>query len=187
MKQEPPKGVSSAGALRFLHLLINAHTTSITVFTRHSFGTEALGFSGLCALGLLILVGGFSRSPDMLNYLVIWLVVLVAQRITTFRRVNQGWIEHSRYTGVPWLGFKFTRSELCAKGLVEPIICLIVGTLLMPVSETVGTFVMLGFFSLMIETAMQRQRSRVRLMAMRDAHIEQKALAEAFRGQREEF
>jgi hypothetical protein len=163
------------------------HAMCFWPIIRRDFGTEALGVPALCAMVLMAMVGAFARKPEMFAYLGFWLMMLICQRARTFRQVRQGVVRHSRYEGSPWLALCFpgVRTEGKAKRL-EPMLCLLAGAALCQVSESLGVFVMAGFFSLAIVFNIDRELDRKRLTAMRDAEIEQKWLAARFRGQVDE-
>jgi hypothetical protein len=177
-------------AFNLLYLLSNAHATCLTVFMRHSFGTEALGMSGLHALILIVVVGGFGRSPEMFQcFLPLWLYALLWQRVYTLKRVRAGARWHSRFQGYPALAmrFPFVRDERTALKVVEPMVCMVVGLLLREVSPVMGGFVLAGVFSLTLRHAIDTELIRKRLQAMRDAELEQRWLAERFRGQADDL
>ncbi len=47
MQQPQGEGITLRGGANLLYLLASGHATCITVFTRHSFGIDALGMNGL--------------------------------------------------------------------------------------------------------------------------------------------
>ena len=157
-----------------------------SVFCQSSgdFGTEALGFPAFFAMLLMLLVGAFGRLPEMFSYLACWLVVLMCQRLRTFWLVRRGVILHSRYEGYPCvaLSLPFVHKVSTAKGVIEPLLCLLAGAALDPFSHGMGVFFMVGCFSLAIVEGIHRELDRKRLAAMRDAEIEQKWLAARYRG-----
>ena len=77
------------------------------------------------------------RDPAMIYFFYAWLLAVIAERLETSRLVRKGWVEHSRYAGYPWLAMKlpFIKKPVTAKNCVEPVICLLVGALLCPLSE----------------------------------------------------
>lgn len=175
--------VSPRESLNWLKFLADAHAACLVPFFRTRFGTEGIGVSGLAAFVLILAYAGFARAPEMLTYFWAWLFAVVVQRCRTWRLVLSGWQEHSRYTGWPWLAMQlpFVRGELVAKGVGEPALCLVVGTLLCSISDALGQFVMVGFLSIGIGTAIDIQADRMRLRRMRDAAIEQRQLAQWYR------
>ena len=76
--------------------------------------------------------------------------------------------------------FPFVKSESTARA-VEPVLCVLIGSLLCMVSETLGLFVMSMSLSLMIVRAVEIEASNAQLRRMRDAKIEQEFLSERFR------
>src|SRR5690349_8329961 len=125
-QKEEPWG--NRDSLNVLLTYLNAHATACTVFLRHSFGTEALGWPGLFALLLILAVAGFKRSQGMQVYLVLWLAALACQRLYTFWLVRRGVVWHSQYQGWPWLGALFTGGNgKAAVFIIEPFLCFCTG------------------------------------------------------------
>jgi hypothetical protein len=186
--QQEGKQPTKGDMLGLLLLLANAHATCVTIFTRSRFGVEALGVRGLAAFVLMVVYGGL-RAPGMFLYLGVWLLALMIQRISTFRLVRQGWRAHSRYAGYPALAMKLPGvSERTAVMLIEPLLCVLVGALIYcTVSEGVGVFVMLSFVSLLFRLALDQEITRKRVQKMRDAELEQRYLADRFRGEVDDF
>lgn len=176
-------------SMNLLYLVASAHATCFTVFLRRGFGTEALGLNGIIALVIILLYAGETRDPYMAWYFWAWLLALIAQRLDTFLLVRKGNREHSRYDGWPniALALPFVKTEAIAKNLVEPLMCFLGGVLLCPLSESLGGFVMLGFFSLVIKRGLESQANRMQVQRLRDAEIEQRQLAERFRGQSKDY
>src|SRR5699024_1863919 len=114
----------------FLFVVVRAHATTLTVFLRRGFGSEALGWPGLWALLLLALAA--LGSPVMGYYLVAWLVALICQRALTLTSRER---RHSLDDGYPWLAMWLAKNPASACGVVEPILCLVVGTVLGAMAE----------------------------------------------------
>lgn len=117
-------------------------------------------------------------------YFMTWLFFMCANRALSQKNERLGVAIHSRYAGDPWLARWVCKSDDFAKRYVEPLICFGVGVGLMPVSEILGAFVMSGMVSLGVVQAIEWQLTRVRVMQMRDAEIEQRYHADLYRGQR---
>ena len=182
-------GENAGVAFQVAYTLANAHATCLTVFVRSRFGTRALGLNGLLAMVLIPLYGALATAPEMFPFGVAWLAVLACRRAGSLRLARRGVREHSAYDGWPWLALlcPFVRREGTAKVLVEPALCLLAGSLLMPLSQPLGGFVLVGTFTLLFKAGTDREVNRSRLRAMRDAHIESTQLAEQFRGLGDEF
>ncbi len=191
MQQQPESGDISRdfrNTVNWLYLLANAHATCITMFIRHSFGTNVPGFSGVFAMIMMILFVAESNDIRMLWFLYAWFIALICQRLRTGVLYLRGHREHSEYSGWPWLAMRipFTKSESQAKNQ-EPSLCLLLGLLLCPLSPTVGLFVMAGVVSLTIVRCMHQYAVRRQVTAIRDMQIEQQILSERMRGLRDDF
>ena len=125
MSQEQPDKMGMRKCTNPIWVLLTAHATSITIFFRNSFGKEALGWPGVFAFLLILIVGGLNKSPVMLLYLGVWLVALACQRLCTFRLVCRGGVWHSKYEGWPVLAVKLAfGNPKVAVFVVEPLLCL---------------------------------------------------------------
>ena len=181
IEQQPQQSSQSksADAFGLVYMLADIHASAIKPFIRRDFGREALGLNSFLAMWLILFTYAFSADRAMSAYLGIFFVCQAMQRARTFRLLRSGARIHSCYTGYPYVAMKvpFVRRESTAKGLIEPMICLIGGTLLCPVSVTLGGFVMCGFFSFLFINGMEREIRRKRLERMHDAEIEQRWLS----------
>jgi hypothetical protein len=183
MQQEQPQQQNDfRQAVNVCFAIANAHAACITPFIRHSFGSNYPGICGLFAVILMFFTAAESRDPRMLDYLAIWMVVVVLQRIRSFALRRRGLSVHSYYAGLPWLAMlvPFSKTENQAKNF-EPILCLVIGGFVGIWSPTVGGFVMAGFVSLTVIQGMQAEMRSRQLTAMRDLQIEQRVLSEHLR------
>jgi len=155
-----------------MYWVFNVHASCITPFIRKGFGSEALGFPGLFALGTLVFCTAV--DPHMLIWLGLWLVAVIVQRIITIRTRLKGAIIHSRWNGHPWLAMKFpfVKREETAMQFIEPMMCFAFGALLMAWSQFMGMFLMAGFISLLGRGGIEQEIFNRRLTRMRDAEIE---------------
>ncbi len=191
MPQQPEQGGFEhdfRNGVNWLYLLANAHAICITMFIRHSFGTNVPGFSGVFAVIMMMLVVAESNDIRMLWFFYAWIIALVCQRLRTGFLHARGHREHSEYSGWPWLSMRvpFTKSESQAKNQ-EPSLCVPLGAMLCPFSPTVGLFVMAGIVSLTIVRCMNQYAISRQVTAMRDMQIEQQAMSERMRGLRKDF
>lgn len=166
------------GTFNFGYLIVNAHALTLTTFLRTDFGKNALGVYGLGGFAIILFYGGLV-CPSMVIYLGLWMVSLLCQRIKQWQNRRKGVLIHSRYNGFPLLATKlFPRMrESNAKG-VEAFLCLVVGWLIMQVNPGIGIYVMCGFGTILLSEALIVEGKFKRLQDMRDAEIEQEALAE---------
>jgi hypothetical protein len=163
-------------AFGLLYFLSNIHATSIATLIRRDFGREALGWNSFLAMFLIFFVYAATADAALLAYLGVWFFCQIMQRIRTFRLLRSGAVMHSRYAGYPYVAMHvpFVRSQTTAMGLIEPMLCLIGGTMLCTVSVNLGGYIMLGFLSFMIRNGIETEIRRKRLERMRDAEIEQR-------------
>jgi hypothetical protein len=178
--QQQQSGRSKPGdAFGLVYTLASIHAAAIATLIRRDFGREALGLFPFLATILIFFTYAFTADQAMLVYLGVFLFFQVMQKARTLRLNRSGTLIHSYYQGYPYLAMQvpFVRRESTAKGFVEPMLCLIGGTLLCPVSVNLGGFVMCGFLSFMIRNGIERELRRKRLERMHDAEIEQRWLS----------
>ncbi len=168
-------------AMNMAYFLALSYSTCFSVFMRKGFGAEALGYNGLAAFGAILFCIDGDRC--MAAFFLLWLCALAAQRFITFLRARKGIRPHSLYAGDPILVWKlmpFVKNETMVQ-MGEALLCLLVGGALCSVSERLGTFVACGFFSLVIQRAIEGQVWMMRVRRMRDAEIEQRTLVELYK------
>jgi hypothetical protein len=171
-----------------LHLVVETHAAAVTPFLRRGMGVNYPGVFGLLALVLILLYAAATHDPFVITFFWFWLGAIIVRRAEAVQLARRGRVEHSRYNGWPWFSIKlpFVKTESAAK-VADAIVCLVVGAELYQWSEALGRLVMFGCVSLGIQRAIQGQVNSMRLRQMRDAAIEQRQLAEWYRGQRNDF
>ena len=176
--------------LSVIYLIVAGHVACLTPFMRRSFGTEAFRVHGPAAAVMIVMYGAMTGEWAMWPFFCVWVVMLLFQRILTAIDYRRGVVQHSRYSGYPSLAFtlcRFVKKEVTAKGIVEPMICMLVGSAILPLNQYLGFFIMLGMLSFMMKLSIERTVNRARLRTMRDGHIEQRHLADAFRGNSDDY
>ncbi len=178
--------LSHKDGFNILYVLVKAHAMCFYPLLRKNFGSEALGWSGLAAFILMLVVGSFGRIPELMGFIVFWMVVMLYHRVSTMRQPGRGVVRHSRYEGD--VDTRIFRNPRTVRRLVEPVFCLIVGVCIeyAGMSHGFAVFVGMGFVSLAMVEGIDRQLDNKRVQAMRDAAIEQEYLAARFRGEIEE-
>jgi hypothetical protein len=169
-------------SFNFLFVVAKCFATSLVVFTRHTFGKEALGINGLGAFILIPLYATFAKVPDMFGFWGIWLCAVVVQRLRTLVVVSRGTVMHSRFGGYLWVGslFGIVKSYKAAQ-FIEFIVCLGAGNLLKSVSPGVGSFVMAASGALLIVALIENQALEMKVQRMHDAEIEMQTMADMYR------
>lgn len=175
-------------SLGLVYFLSNIHASCIATLIRRDFGKDALGWNSFLGMFLIFLVYAATEDQVVLAYLGIWFFCQVVQRFRTYRLLRGGAVMHSRYAGYPYLAMQvpFVRSQETAMGIIEPMLCLIAGTMLCPVSVNLGGFIMCGFLSFMVRNGIESEIRRKRLEKMRDAELEQRWYSNAYKNGLEE-
>jgi hypothetical protein len=172
----------------FSHL-VNGYATAIVPFFRKDFGTAFFGLNALVAVLVMMVFGGMENDDTMLRYMFLWFLFVAAHRLDAGRAHRKGRVIHSRYTGDNWLASKlFSKAKhRTVQLLIEPALCLVVGVLICPHSPGIGKFLILGAFAVLVFNGSQRALMEQRVRNMHDAHIEQQATAQMFRGNSDDF
>ena len=93
---------------------------------------------------------------------------------------------HSYYSGTPsvmrWPVFRGRLSERRAKSLVEPLLVTLCGAALLPLTESLGMYLIIAAMGQQMSFKLAMAHERTRLMDLRDAFLEQQHTAERFRG-----
>lgn len=164
--------------------LVNGYATAIVPFIRKDFGTAFFGLNGVVAVLVMMVFGAMENDDTMLRYMFLWFIFVAAHRLDAARNYRKGKVIHSRYVGNSWLATKLSpkSKRKTVQMLIEPAFCLIAGVLFSPYSPGIGKFLILGALAVMLFNGSQRALMEQRVRQMRDAHIEQQATAEMFRG-----
>ncbi len=184
MPQQEQDSLNLKNSFNFIHMLAGCMATTIVVFIRQGFGSEALGFRGIGAVILLLLAVVLTNQPIFLYYLVAWVGALIFQRIQTSLLVRQGGRFHSRADGYPVLATLFTSSVTVAKLIVEPALCFLASLGLGIAADkwdsdslaSLSSWLLWGSMSLAIDHGVYEALQYRRLQGMRDARIEQEEL-----------
>ncbi len=173
----------------FTHALFTMHQRALTVPMRNNYGTQALGFPCLFALGLMVLwyvaTGG---DPGMMYWIGFWLLCLVKRRVEGVKLSGR---IHSHYDGWPSDAMKFAGNEKTAKMVVEPVLVGILGgTVYWFYTENgwrptgLPYFLLAGVVTLPFVESVKQTIWQRRIQGMIDAKLDQEMLMEEFQNRR---
>jgi hypothetical protein len=172
-RQHDEQGMSPGEAMNWLYGLASIHAMCILPFIRSRFGTQAIGVNALFGLVVMVVVAVQCRDPVIFNYIGLWLLVVLIRQGEARSRKRKGLIQHSQYAGYPWVTawIPLVRNEQAARGL-DPLVCLAIGTAMMPISENLAKFICFGFVSILVKEGIEQAIVNRRVERMRDAQIE---------------
>lgn len=162
---------------------------SVVVFLRRGFGSRFLGIHAAVVVPLVLVYTLLWEGHDVrpvLVFLACYLVAVGVARTGCLWRRWKGREEYSYYSGSPsvvrWPVFQGRLSERTAKAIVDPLLVAACGVAMLPASEPLGWYLVIaaGGAAASMQVAISYERTRV--MDMRDAFIEQRNVAERFRG-----
>jgi len=190
-QQNPSGPIQVKAVLSWVAFICAALAVSMEVFLHRSrsFGTRYIGLQGAAALPIILVYTMFWPGHDVslvLDFLIAYVVMCFFARIGVIARIRQsGPREHSRYNGTPRLMRVMRRlSERTVKLAVEPILVFTVGTLILPTSEPLGFYFMLGAFGLLVSVYLSDGFDGQRAYDMHDAFLDQRQIVERFRSMR---
>ncbi|MBL8696202.1 MAG: hypothetical protein JNJ88_19055 [Planctomycetes bacterium] len=136
----------------------------------------------------MLFLPALASEPDpgpMWSFLTLFLVACAIARASSFaKRLRHGDSEHSYYTGRPaFAGLLRRIGEERVKGVIEPIIAMLAGTVMLEFNSTLGGYWLAAGLALAITVQMQLFRDRRRAMDMRDAYFDQQRVARRWRDQ----
>jgi hypothetical protein len=186
MQQQQPRASMRDqvnGTLAVFYWLIVSHETCIVPFIRCHFGSKYFGLNAIGSLVIILLYAMATESTEMVQFFYWWLGALIVQRVITFRDLQEGRVEHTRFSGQSAIA-RFFKS-VSGPGecrTFEAMLCLAVGALLTNVSDPLGKFVMAGFLSIKGGQTIDYMMTRARMQAMNDAEIEARQTMQQYRG-----
>lgn len=190
-QQEPQSDfVDQARAtVNILIFMMRTLAASVVVFLRRNFGEQYLGGPAaavLIAVPLFVTAWPGHDVRPLLWFLPVYLYACLLHRVVIVRRKRRGVVLHRYYGGDSLLRRFFPRmSESTMRRGMEPLVAMIAGLLLMPVSEPLGSYIMLAGSGLFISENVNDTMQREHVQRMHDAYLEQQFYMEQFRRNQE--
>ncbi|HZZ78897.1 MAG TPA: hypothetical protein VFE62_10290 [Gemmataceae bacterium] len=156
-------------------------------FLRVNLGPSALGIRGVLAIIIMWMFCGFVGCPELILFFLVWIVVVLIQRIRTAIVQARGVEMHSRYSGDPlvWKLLPFMRPSTAK--LLEVCLLFAVGLAVGSVIPAFGGFIAIGAVAIAIVESLDDQSIRNRKQAMRDADIEARFYSDLHNGRRDDY
>lgn len=178
MPEEPkPRNYKQelSATVDWLGIIFRCHGCCMSPWIRRDFGSEHFGLYFVVAfLGMLFYAGNMN---DVIVWCYAWLTLgmLAVRRVETLWRWKTKRPQHSQYIGTSYVS---NRLLWFLGRLGDPVLCLIVGMALTPLSENLGKLWMLGFVSFGFMELMYMMIDNARKRARNDARIEMEASAD---------
>jgi hypothetical protein len=157
----------------------------VEVILRRRFGSRYFGVPSL--LALFAVPGWMAFWPGESPMAIWWFegLFVLAQlgaRVEQLRMVATNDVVHTRYNGWPRLAAIFRKAdEATLKGAIEPVLVILTGLFLMPVSEPLGSYLMTSGLCLAFIESVIRSVDRARALEINDTLIEQQNAMDRFR------
>lgn len=171
-------------------LIARSFAVSLEVFFHHRFGESYLGVTAVGATVSMFLWPLLLPNENAEPLLVFWMFFVLAcvlARLSILHRIGTNRVEHSYYTGRPWLMLIFRRfNEVTVKRYIEPPLGILAGSFLSAVSPTLGSYVICAAIAMGICLTSDLHRERRQAQTMFDAYLDQQSAADRFRRMRGE-
>lgn len=172
-------------------LICHALAVSVEVFLHRpsTFGERYMGMQVPVAMLILFFFPIFWRGHDpapLLWFLAAFVVMCAAVRARAVKRRLRGEAQpHSYYSGEPrMLRLARRTPETKVKSMLEPLFVWGASLCVMPVSEPLGTYLLIAGVGLLITVNASVRQERTRSLDLNDALIDQRRIAEQWRGMR---
>lgn len=194
MQDQQPKGWTpiedAKKGANFIVLAAQVLASPIEVFLRTRFGSRYFGIPSAIAILALPLWSVLWPREDPRPLLIFWGLYILMQlraRIEGVRMVARGDHVHSRYNGRPRLARFFRKMpEQKIKVVTEPVVVCLIGFLMLPMSESLGSYLMAAAFASGLLNSTIDAVDRARTVELNDAWIEQQSLADRFRAMQQD-
>lgn len=175
-QQTPSEQLNFQNSTAILIGSVRCISTCFTVFSRHTFGPEGLGWPAFGAFLFILLFAGTQNAPEVLLFFWVWVVALIMQRIRTFWAIERGYVFHSQFQGWPWLGFllPWVRTYRQAKAW-EMVLCGVIAVVVAPFSEQVASLLICASLALLIDEGIDRHMETMERRRLMDAELELRA------------
>ncbi len=168
-------------AFNALWMVANGGSMCLLPFLRHRMGSNAIGWNGVFALIFMWVYGDAAQCPEIIGFFCVWIFFVLVRRIESVKLARNGVVIHSRYAGDPLIMRLLPFIKRKDATAAEIALCLLIGGLTYTASPSLGGFILTAAICLLIVGAIEEQAFKNRVTAMRDAAIEQRAMAEAYR------
>ncbi|HTU26447.1 MAG TPA: hypothetical protein VMF30_13665 [Pirellulales bacterium] len=143
---------------------------SITTNIRRRSGRNHLSLMGPLAV---VVFYALATNERLMFYMIPVIVIsawLQSNQEKSARR--RGELTHSYYTGYPILASRFTKNELIAKGVVEPVLAICFGLFTGQWNHAFGTYFVIGGVLMAVVEAVQKIQHRYEEDSLSDALID---------------
>jgi hypothetical protein len=187
-QQQNQSGAQLKTGLGWLVFVCRALACSLEVFLHEpsSFGVRYLGMQVLGAAGIMFLYPVLCPQQDpmpLVLYLMCFVGACVVIRIRTLlRNARGGTLEHSYYSGRPWLlRWAPDTAETKIKAGAEPLIVCFIGLMVLSQSQPLGSYLLLAALSLFVSVNAGIGFDRTRMLDMNDAMLDQRRVLDELR------
>lgn len=185
-EQPGPTGWEHRDGLNLALFVCQSVATTVEAVLHYRFGERFFDLRALIgAVGIPIfatLFPGHDVEP-LMWFLGLYLFACASARIDAIRHQRNGPRVHSFYGGYPLLCAIFRRcDEVLMKRLVEPVLLFVGGWFVAGWNAPLGDYLMFAGFALACSVNAALAVERARALDLYDASVQQRRLAERFRG-----
>ncbi len=159
--------------------LVHFWSTVLEVFLHSGMGHRYLRINVIGGAALIPLFSCYCPPQEVVYLVMLWYAFLFMVVVRRIEASSSDRRCHSQYSGFPWLmRFTWCKNEVRFKGLWEPLLVLVVGSLVSAISVPLGSFLSWGAFCMFIKVSVINAHNEVQLKNAEDALIEQEIFAE---------
>lgn len=162
-------------------MLVSGLASCLTPLSRRNFGRSGMN-AGAGFLIYVLYLAMFPEVDSLFGFFGCWLLAALWNTWRTASRARKGVHYHSRYSGDPWIGrfLPWVRKESVLLTL-EWLLWIAFGLAMLEPDRAFGNFILTCAIALLIKNMVEGQVIHNRLLAMRDAELEQIYLVDRFR------
>lgn len=175
-------GEAAKGVYGLMQIIVFAPAITIAVLTRRNFGVRYLSGArvifGFIASGLLSTI-----HPFMFWCMPLFLTLVIAHHVWSARLRRRGVQIHSYSMGDHWPFFwKITKKPTMIM-TIEPLMVLILGLCLIPLSTPLAVYLLLAGFGIALENSQVSEALRIQMLNAMDQRIESQQSAQLMNAQ----
>ena len=183
-QNEQPPLMTYRNTMNLGTIVVRALAVTVEVFLHVRIGARYIGLQALVAIPGIVIFSMFWHGHDvrpLWNFLVVFMLMAFAHRLDAFRRQNLGSVEHSRYSGYPWLLAKSkAHLEGPMKQVLEPVLTAVGGVWVTEWNQPLGMYLVVAAIGLFLSNSMNKAWETVQSMDLQDAICDQRQNANRF-------
>lgn len=183
--EQPPSGRDTLEAfVNLLTIVVRAWACSMYVFTRRKFGQKYFTASFFAAIPIIGFFGlATSQTAAQMSihvgFIWLWVTLMIIHQVSKMYRKDEDEVP-SNYDGWPRICDWMNVSEANAKTYWEPVLCVLVGAVVMMIDISLGSFIGIGGLAIGLDHQRNVDGIREKVRQIRDAELEQELIRKEY-------